>query len=233
MNAAQEYELAATPKGDSPLAHARLHRQLTVEEAAKRAGLQPDEVRWLEEGRVYRFPSPDHALLATLLYASALGIRHAEALELAGRSVPPRPLRHNPWARLGVLAAIAAALVALVTAIEVAGHSAKAKSPATTAVLPTLPAPWTIKVPVLNGSGDIVATRQLASRVQALGYDVTHVGRANNFRYTQTTVFYPPRGKPIALRLAKQICAEIAPLPGGTDPRRLVVIAGPATIGAC
>src|SRR5438093_13673428 len=90
----------AAPSTDSPLARARVHRQLTVEEAARRAGLRPDEVRWLEEGRVYRFPSADHALLATLLLASALGIGHREALELAGRPVPPRPLQVNPWPRL-------------------------------------------------------------------------------------------------------------------------------------
>jgi transcriptional regulator with XRE-family HTH domain len=234
MNAAEEYELSPVADGtDSPLAHARLHRQLTVEEAARRAGLQPDEVRWLEQGRVYRFPSPDHALLATVLYASALGIDHDEALALAGLPVPPRPLRRNPWARLAVLAAIAGALVSLVTAVEVAGRHGSKAAVTKTVTVPTLPAPWTITVPVLNGSGDINTTRRLASRVQALGYHVTHVGPANNFRYRQTTVFYPPGGEAIALRLAKQICANVAPLPGGRNPRRLVVIAGPATIGTC
>ena len=46
----------------SPLASARLHRKLTVEEAARRAGLTADQIEWLEEGRVYRFPSADDAL---------------------------------------------------------------------------------------------------------------------------------------------------------------------------
>ena len=51
------------PTGEeSPLARARLHRQLTLEETARRAGITPEEVRWLEEGRVYRFPRPDDAL---------------------------------------------------------------------------------------------------------------------------------------------------------------------------
>jgi hypothetical protein len=36
----------------SPLASARLHRRLTIEEVAKRSGLTPDQVEWLEEGRV-------------------------------------------------------------------------------------------------------------------------------------------------------------------------------------
>ena len=39
-----------------PLAAARMRRQLTVESAAKLARLTPDEVTWLEEGRLYRFP---------------------------------------------------------------------------------------------------------------------------------------------------------------------------------
>ena len=69
---------------ESPLAHARLHRQLTVDEAARRASVSADEVQWLEEGRLYRFPTPDRALTVALLYATALGIDHREALELAG-----------------------------------------------------------------------------------------------------------------------------------------------------
>src|SRR5262249_54507900 len=56
----------------SALAGVRVRRKLTVEEAAKRAGLSSDEAQWLEEGRVYRFPSTDDALAACVLYASAL-----------------------------------------------------------------------------------------------------------------------------------------------------------------
>src|ERR671939_1700663 len=76
----------------SPLAAARLHGQLTVDEAARRAGIGADEATWLEEGRVYRFASADRALIAALLYATSLGIDHREARELAGLPVPPRPL---------------------------------------------------------------------------------------------------------------------------------------------
>src|SRR5436305_1295954 len=103
MQAVLELQTAAAT--ESSLARARVHRKLTVEEAAARAGIAPDAVRWLEEGRVYRFPSADLALEATLLYATALGIDHDEALELAGR--PARPLRANPWPRIAVLLAIA------------------------------------------------------------------------------------------------------------------------------
>ena len=97
----------------SPLAAARLHKGLTVEEAARRTGLSADEVEWLEAGRVYRFPSTDAAIVATLLYATGLGLDHREARIVAGLPVPPRPVEvartrtaswcwsrsPRPWAR--------------------------------------------------------------------------------------------------------------------------------------
>ena len=58
---------------------------------------------------------------------------------------------------------------------------------------------------MLNGSGDIVYTRSVASRVQALSYRVTHVGRATSFTYLQTVVYYPPGGEPVCTRLAQQL----------------------------
>jgi LytR cell envelope-related transcriptional attenuator/helix-turn-helix protein len=226
MQAVLEFQFA--PVTESPLARARVHRKLTVEEAATRAEISPDAVRWLEEGRVYRFPSADLALEAMLLYSSALGIGHGEALELAGRPVPPRPLRGNPWPRLLVLLAIAGGVAALAAGIVLAnGHPAPA---VVRASAPTLPAPWTIRVVVLNGSGDITYTRQLASRIGALGYQVAHVGRAGRFDYEQTAVYFPPGGEPIALRLAKTLGVATSPLPGGTDPKRLVVIVGPRSV---
>src|SRR5215216_3550688 len=96
------------------LASARLHRRLTVEEAAKRAGLTADQVEWLEEGRVYRFPSPQHAIEATLLLGAALEIERREARKLAGLPVPPLGLGVNPVARLVGVAALSAALMAFV-----------------------------------------------------------------------------------------------------------------------
>src|SRR5437764_13565168 len=91
------------PHERSPLASARLQRKLTVDEAAKRAGLTPEQVEWLEEGRVYRFPSTDDALMALLVYATALGIDNAEARRLAGLSVPLR-VRYPLGRVLGVVA---------------------------------------------------------------------------------------------------------------------------------
>jgi transcriptional regulator with XRE-family HTH domain len=213
----------------SALASARLHRQLTVEEAARRAGLTADQVRWLEEGRVYRFPSVDAAIEATLLLASALEISRREARELAGLPVPPRPLDVNPVARLVGVAALSAALMGLVAFVlvpAVAGTPTPAVDPVV-AQAATLPKPWAIQVDVLNGAGDINWTRQTASRIQSLAYTVKKVGRADRFDYPRSAVYYSPGGRLIAVRLARQIGFVTRPLPGGTNPKRLVVIVGP------
>ena len=70
-----------------------MRRRLTVESAARLARLTPDEVTWLEEGRLYRFPSSDTAVLALLLYSTALGIGRREARRLAGLPIFTRPRR--------------------------------------------------------------------------------------------------------------------------------------------
>ncbi|HWG57391.1 MAG TPA: LytR C-terminal domain-containing protein [Gaiellaceae bacterium] len=214
--------------GRSALAAARLHRKLTVEEAARRAGITPDQVEWLEEARVYRFPSPETALEAALLLAAALEIDHREARELVGLPVPPRPLGVDPVGRLVGVAALSAALMALLAFVLVPAF-ANEPPPADPVVAQaaTLPKPWQIKVEVLNGAGDINWTRQLASRIQSLAYTVKAVQRADRFDYTRTAVYYPPGARLIAVRLARQLGVVTKPLPGGDDPLRLVVIVGP------
>ncbi len=216
--------LEAVDPGESPFAHARLHRQLTVDEAARRASVSADEVEWLEEGRLYRFPTPDRALTVALLYATALGIDHREALELAGLPAPPLPTGSRR--RIIALAAFVAVVAAAILAVVLGQSGSKPKTSAA-ASASALPAPWAVKVVVLNGSGDIVYTRSVASRVQALSYHVTHVGRATSFTYLQTVVYYPPAGEPVCTRLAQQLGVPVQPLPGGTDSRRCVVIVGP------
>jgi hypothetical protein len=196
-----------------------------VDEAARRSNVSPEEVQWLEEGRLYRFPTPDHALLSTVLYATGLGLEHRDALELAGLPAPPKPL--GPWRRLAAVAAIGGLVLAATLAVVLARSSAKPKASTAASAAATLPAPWAIKVVVLNGSGDIVYTRSVASRIQALSYKISHVGKATSFNYLQTEVYYPPGGEAIGLRLAKQLGVPAQPLPGGLDSRRLVVIVGP------
>jgi transcriptional regulator with XRE-family HTH domain len=211
-----------SPDG-SPLAQARIKRQLTVEAAAHRAGLSPDQVEWLEDGRVYRFPSTDDAIVAALLYASALGIDHREARALAG--LPATPLiGGSPRSRLIGMAALLAALAALAGVFWLQNRQ-EPRGSSTPAV--PLPPAWKISVDVLNGSGDITWTRQMASRIGALAYHVEHVGRADKFDYRHTAVYYEPRGEAVAIRLARQLGVVTKPLPGGSDPRHVVVIVGP------
>ena len=68
----------------------------------------------------------------------------------------------------------------------------------------------------------------MASRIGALGYSIKKVGRADNFTYPQTAVFFPPKCDGVAVRLAKQLGVPTKPLPGGTGPCQLFVIVGPA-----
>jgi transcriptional regulator with XRE-family HTH domain len=214
------------PTGEeSPLARARLHRQLTVEETARRAGITAEEVRWLEEARVYRFPRPDDALAAAVLYASALGIDNREARDLAGLPVPPAPIERNPLPRLLALGAILVAVVAFGTLILVSHTGGKSGDSSGDAILPP---PWRIPVTVLNGSGDINYTRQTASHIGGFGYTIEKVGRADSFKYLQTAVYFPPRCEGVALRLARQLGVTTKPLPGGTGTCQLFVIVGPA-----
>ena len=224
----QSLELVSTR---SALASARLQRRLTVDEAARRAGLTPDQVEWLEEGRVYRFPSTDHAIEATLLLASALEVGQREARKLAGLPVPLQPLDANPAARLVGVAALSAALMAFVAFVLVPAVAGKPAPPAAVdpvvAQAATLPKPWQIHVEVLNGAGDINWTRQVGSKIQSLAYTVKKVGRADRFDYPQSSVYYSPGGRLIAIRLARQLGFVTRPLPGGANPNRLVVIVGP------
>jgi len=210
----------------SPLATARLQRKWTVAEAARRAGISEDEARWLEEARIYRFHSIDAAMLSLLLYATALGIDHREAKELAGLPVPPKPFEAGTRVRLVVVAAVAALLAALLTAIAFSklGDTATLKPlPPTQAQLP--PA-WKVKVDVFAGAHNVVATRAVASRIGALGYSIERVRNAPQQNYRSTLVYYEPGGKALAARLAGQLGTTTAPLPGGTNSRRLVVVVG-------
>jgi hypothetical protein len=84
-----------------------------------------------------------------------------------------------------------------------------------------------VHIEVLNGAGDIVWTRQVASRIQSLAYTVKQVRRADRFDYPRTAVYYSPGGRLVAVRLARQLGVVTKPLPGGSDPNRLVVIVGP------
>ncbi len=225
MNAGMELVQQLEPSGDeSPLARARLHRQLTVEETARRAGLSAEEVRWLEEGRVYRFPSVDDALLGALLYATALGIDAAEARRLAGLPALPGLIQRRPAARYLVLGGALVVLAIVLAAIFIPHGGDRQSGKGQVAVLPP---PWRVPVTVLNGSGDMIYTRHVADRVLSFAYSVKKVGRADSFGYPQTAVYFPPRCEGLGVRLAKQLGVAAKPLPGGTGPCQLYVIVGP------
>ena len=206
--------LAAEPPAQtSPLTTLRLQRKLTVEEAAKRAALWPEQVEWLEEGKLYRFPGQDTAVLALLRYATSLGIDHREARRLSGMPVePPAPRQVGRWVAAGAaLTVLLAASVTLAIGLR-GGNDSSAAGLHSSA----LPPPWKVSIDVLNGSGDINHTRRIATKVGALGYRLGRVAKAGRFDYTHTAIYYEPGGLGIAVRLAKQLGVATKPLPGGT-----------------
>ncbi len=223
---------ALQSKAETPtLTTARLRRQLTVDRAARIARLTPEEVTWLEEGRLYRFPSSDSAVLALLLYATALGIGRREARQLAGLPVLPRPKLTDRVSRTAAAVAAAVVLTVLAGALVlpgiVRGSGSKGGASAADAGLP--PA-WRISVDVLNGSGDMNYTRRVASRIGAMAYRIDRVARADRFDYPATAVYFHTGGQQVAERLARELGVQAKPLPGGTDAYRLVVVVGPARI---
>jgi LytR cell envelope-related transcriptional attenuator len=223
MNAFMEAVLTVAREEPSALARARLQRQLTPEEAARRAGLTHDEVEWLEEGRLYRFRSSERATVALLLYTTSLGIDRREARRLAG--LPVTPATSNPRGRFAVAAGVAATALAITLAAFVPPRLGNDSAPGTAAA--GLPPPWRISVDVLNGSGDITYTRRIADRIGSFAYQIKRVSRAGRFDYPETSVYFAPGGEKIGQRLAEQLGVTARPLPAGKNPRRLVVIVGP------
>jgi hypothetical protein len=206
----------------SPLARARVKRQLTADEAAKRAGLTAEEIGWIEDGRLYRFGSSEKATLALLLYATALDVSRREARRLAGLPV----LEPKSRSRLAVLAAIAATVIGIAATFSLP-RLVDGTSSEPAAGMTNVPAPWKISVDVLNGSGDIAYTRRIADRIGSMAYQIKRVSRAGRFDYPETAVYFPPGAEAIGSRLAHQLGVAARPLPAGKNPRRLVVIVGP------
>ncbi len=217
---------AEQPAQTSPLTTLRLQRKLTIEQAAKRAALWPEQLEWIEEGKLYRFQGQHTAVLALLRYATALGIDQREARGLSG--MPVEPPARRPVGRWLAAGAAAAILVAVTIALAMGLRGGDSRSAAQRRAS-TLPPPWKVSIDVLNGSGDINYTRRVATRIGSFGYRIQHVTRANRFDYKETSVYFEPGGGALAQRLAAQLGGVTThPLPGGKNQRRLVVIAGPA-----
>ncbi len=212
----------------SPLGAARARRRLTVEEVAARSGLEADEVRSLEEGRIYRFPSVSDALAATLVYATALGISEREARKLAG-------LRggrgSRSYRRIGALAALVAAAV-LAGWLLVVPQVRETAAP--TGVLRRRRGEGEAPAPVGGPGGRPERNRPVAGAATSLSneiggplaYRLGTVGNADRLDYVQTRVYYPPGSEAIAQRLADALGLEMTELPSGKDPNRLLVIVG-------
>ena len=219
--------VVAPPRGpeSSPLGAARVRRRMTVEEVAARSGLSVDDVRCLEESRIYRFPSVDQALAATLVYAHALGISAREARTLAGLPAGPRV----GWSlrRWFAIAAFAAALASLGWFAVVPELRGAEDAPASAVAQQKLPPPWEIRVDVFNGTEVPNAATQLANEVGGpLAYRIGTVENAERLDYVQTRVYYPPGSSEIAERLAEDLGVPTQALPSGEDPYRLIVIVG-------
>ena len=225
------HPLDAVPE-PCPLKEARERRDLTLRAVVLRTGLTEDEVEWLEEGRIYRFPSQADAIMAAVVYATALGIDKAEARRLAGLPVGRR-IGVNAKARLIAVGAAAALLSALAVMIVTPNLSLTRTQTKTVEAIPNvnLPAPWKLQINVENGNGDIAWTRQIASRIGAMGYTISKVGRADRFTYKDTTVFYGPGGRAVGLRLARQLGVATQAAPG-LGKNALLVIVGPKTVAA-
>jgi hypothetical protein len=217
----------------SPLGAARLRRRLTLEEAAARARMAVDQVKSLEENCMYRFGSNADALAAALVYATALGISEREARQIAGLPVGSRLVETWSLRRsMAILAFLAAVSVLVWFGIrpELRPDAPVAATPAAsqTPVGPTiaLPQPWEIQVDVYNGTGAGNAAASMANKVAGLAYQIGKVADAKREDYKRTLVYYPPGAQAIASRRARQLGVGTAALPGGDNPKRLVVIVG-------
>lgn len=244
--AAPDRELPSAPaassvpvSANSCLGIARSRRNLTIDEAARRAGLSREAVEALEQSRLYRFPSLQEAVDAAVLYSTALGISKDEARRLAG--LPIRERLRTSFSAAGLIAplALAGAIATLVWFVilprfdgsEVAdpaagaGASGEVLLPAP-ALLAPLPERSEIRVDVLNGSSAGGAARRLADRVAGLAYSVGDVENAPRSDYPETRVYFTPGAGAVAERLGRELGVATQELPGGDQPRRLTVIVG-------
>jgi hypothetical protein len=213
----------------SPFGAARLSRRLTLEQAAARANMDVDAVKSLEDNCVYRFGSNADALAAALVYAASLRITEREARQLAGLPTPPRL---NPWSLRRTTVALGffitcAALVWFVARPELPASQAQA-APAASGQpsAQVLPDRWEIQVDVYNGTSIGNAAAGYANKIAGLAYHIGSVDDARNKNYARTLVYYPPGAEAVAKRLADELGVGTAALPGGDNPRRLVVIVG-------
>lgn len=250
MTAAGDEDLPGTR---SPLRQARLRATMTLEEAAAAAGIGADEALWLEESRLYRFASSDAAIAATVAYAGAVGALASSARQGQERA---RRLQRHGRRRLmaaGALVLLAAGIAAAVLAAtrgvpgSAAGDAAggPALQPAVAAAAGgSAPVPAAaagapareealagVVADVLDAAGRPQAAQALARRLRALGVRVGRVAAAGRRDEPDTAVWFEPGGGAAGAELARRLGLPARALPGGDDPRRLVVIVGRRGLG--
>ena len=188
-------------------------------------------MRWLEEGRVYRFPSVDAALAEALLLAAALGVDLREARGLAGQTGLVLVRRRRVGGRLLILLAVAAAAGALVAAFTLplpwSGEGDAAPVRAAPKAKP-LAAPWRTR----STCSTAAAASSARARSRA-GSAPSRTRSATSAAPTRSTTRRPrsttsAAARLNAIRLARSLGVVTKPLPGGSNPRRLVVVVGPA-----
>ena len=183
---------------------------------------------WLEEGRVYRFSSPDDALLALLLYATALGLDHREARELAGLPVPPKPFEANLRARLAVLGAIALAAIALVARSRSRGAPRSASGRRRLRSSPRQSSRSRGRSRSTSATAAATSPTHAASRHGSVrsgtASPASAAPTASTTRRRRSTTSWAARRRRAARPRAPR---HSKPLPGGDNPRRLVVVVGP------
>jgi hypothetical protein len=219
----------------SVLGAARVRRRWTIDEAAARSDLDPEVIEALEEARVYRFETTQDALAAAVVYATALGLEQREARLLVGLPVRPRAvaliLSRRSLSVLTFVAMLAAlawfvAVPRLRSDAPAVGLAATTSSATRTGADTELPQPWQIQVLVYNGSPRPNAATEMANRIAGLSYRIGGVTEAPRHDYPETRVYFAPGGDAIAARLARSLGVKTEALPGGDNPRRVVVIVG-------
>ena len=215
----------------SPLAEARERHGLSITQVAFRTGLSEEEIEWLEEGRLYRFPSQNQAILSGIVYATAVGIDRFEARRIAGLPLTG-VVRVNAKARLVVVGALAALLSALGVMVARAEHppDAHPNGSSRRSRTRTCTPPWKLQVTVENGSGDINWTRTLASRVGAMGYTIAQRSAAPTASTTRARrVYYGPGGQAVGVRLRAPSSPRRPTQCAGSHPR---TAAGSSVVGS-
>ena len=161
-----------------------------------------DDVKALEQNRLYRFPSIERAVAATLVYGTALGISEREPRELAGLPVPPLTPARASGACEGTCQGLQSCSSRRRWRSSRSGRTRSARHPTrgrSSAASVKLPPPWRVRVDVYNGTGTANAATEIANEIGGpLAYRIGDVDNADRSDYVETRVYFPPGAEAIA-----------------------------------